>query len=436
MIFISLTSTGLSATYYVSTTGNDSISGDIHNPWKSIQKAANTVLPGDNVIVTSGIYNERVNISRSGSSITMITFSANGNVNIQGFVLNGSFIKIEGFTISPPAGQGVLPAVSISGTYNIVKSCTMSDIPGPGVNLVTGSANCTIQYNTIVRAWINGISVTNGTNHLVEYNDISDSRCSMKGQSWADANGVDFHGSGHIFRGNYIHDIYTANNPGYSPHIDGFQTYVATGKPAATNCIFEKNRVFLMQNAISVEDTTCAWMLEYANGIIIRNNITFVYSGVNTGGGGNSNLIIVDNTFINDITKNTKYWPMGIVITNVSNCKVKNNIFYDNYYKAWDLKGSNPGLDIDYNCIYRSDGKTLSEERKPHDVWNANPMFRDVKQSDYHLQSNSPCIDTGTSLSEVTDDYEDNPRPQGAGVDIGAIEYIVLGSEVKNLRVK
>jgi hypothetical protein len=39
------------------------------------------------------------------------------------------------------------------------------------------------------------------------------------------------------------------------------------------------------------------------------------------------------------------------------------------------------------------------------------------------LQSSSPAIDKGVSVSYITTDYDNNPRLQGAGVDIGAYEY-------------
>ena len=52
-----------------------------------------------------------------------------------------------------------------------------------------------------------------------------------------------------------------------------------------------------------------------------------------------------------------------------------------------------------------------------------NPLFVNPG-SDFHLQSTSPAIDAGLTLSEVTEDYEHNSRPQGSGYDIGAYEYV------------
>ncbi len=59
------------------------------------------------------------------------------------------------------------------------------------------------------------------------------------------------------------------------------------------------------------------------------------------------------------------------------------------------------------------------------------PQFIDPENGDYRLQSNSPCIDSGTTV-ELFDDLDGNPRPKdvpGVGVDgegafdMGAYEY-------------
>lgn len=63
-------------TYYVSFTGKDTTSGRRENPWRSIQHAANSVSPGDRVLIFSGTYNEQVIIGTSGIEHNPIKFSA------------------------------------------------------------------------------------------------------------------------------------------------------------------------------------------------------------------------------------------------------------------------------------------------------------------------------------------------------------------------
>ena len=50
-----------------------------------------------------------------------------------------------------------------------------------------------------------------------------------------------------------------------------------------------------------------------------------------------------------------------------------------------------------------------------------NPLF--LGGGNYELSSNSPCIDTGTAEGAPDTDIEGNPRPRGAGYDMGAYEF-------------
>ena len=59
----------------------------------------------------------------------------------------------------------------------------------------------------------------------------------------------------------------------------------------------------------------------------------------------------------------------------------------------------------------------------PGDLWNIDPLFRNLSAGDYHLQSNSLAIDAGVFLSEVSNDFDGVPRPQGPRYDIGAYEF-------------
>lgn len=100
------------ATYYVSTTGSDSGSGSQDAPWATLQQAADTVQPGDTVIVEAGQYAgfRATTTGASGSVITftaeddaLVTINSLGTDNERDLVeLAGSGIShwtIEGFNI-------------------------------------------------------------------------------------------------------------------------------------------------------------------------------------------------------------------------------------------------------------------------------------------------------------------------------------------------
>jgi len=66
----------LAATRYVSPTGSDSASGTATAPWKTIQHGADSLTPGDTLLLRAGIYREKVELRRGGAANAPITFSA------------------------------------------------------------------------------------------------------------------------------------------------------------------------------------------------------------------------------------------------------------------------------------------------------------------------------------------------------------------------
>jgi hypothetical protein len=57
------------------------------------------------------------------------------------------------------------------------------------------------------------------------------------------------------------------------------------------------------------------------------------------------------------------------------------------------------------------------------------PIYSDISADPrfargIHLGAASPCIDTGTCMGAPTTDFEGDPRPTGAGCDMGADEFV------------
>ena len=79
--------------YYVSPTGSDQNPGTISLPWKTIQKAANSAVPGSTIYIRGGTYNERVNLinrrNTSGAYITIINYPG------ESVILDGTGIGVQ-----------------------------------------------------------------------------------------------------------------------------------------------------------------------------------------------------------------------------------------------------------------------------------------------------------------------------------------------------
>lgn len=114
--FVLSLSAAQAATYYVSKSGNDSTgNGSSGNPWLTIQKAANTAVAGDTVIVRAGIYSDQsgtinVNLGTTGTAGNPITFKSevkwgaviDGTSSSFAFYFgnNVSYITIQDFDIT------------------------------------------------------------------------------------------------------------------------------------------------------------------------------------------------------------------------------------------------------------------------------------------------------------------------------------------------
>jgi len=73
---IFMTKSLLAATFYVSTTGNDSGDGSITSPFATFNKVVSVMNAGDTCIIRAGVYEEELVINKSGSDGNYLTFKA------------------------------------------------------------------------------------------------------------------------------------------------------------------------------------------------------------------------------------------------------------------------------------------------------------------------------------------------------------------------
>jgi parallel beta-helix repeat protein len=109
----SVNANAVAATYYVSTSGSDSNPGSSSQPWRTIQKAANTAAAGDTVTVRAGTYYERVQINVSGTSSQRITFQGERGSNGEWLTIIDGSNPVSGWVAAPEVGSGVYRTTSI-----------------------------------------------------------------------------------------------------------------------------------------------------------------------------------------------------------------------------------------------------------------------------------------------------------------------------------
>jgi hypothetical protein len=121
IVLVCATGGARAATYYVAINGDDANPGTAAQPWRTVQKAANVMVAGDNVLISPGNYAESVTTRAHGSSGARIRFQANppnvptSQIILKQFRVQHRFNVIEGFNLT--GGQD-LNTVTIRLEYN------------------------------------------------------------------------------------------------------------------------------------------------------------------------------------------------------------------------------------------------------------------------------------------------------------------------------
>jgi hypothetical protein len=218
--------TAFGAVYYVAPGGDDAAVGSSDAPWRTIQKAANTVVAGDTVRVRSGNYPERVTESTDGGPDRFITYVADDNVVVYGFSITGDYIRVIGFEITHPTNLGYA-GISVNGASHV--ELLDNNIHNTSATSISPSA----AHFLVIRGNIMNYSGSPGnnsgsgrktiddagssqTNVLIEYNIISHTT------DYVCPNGAKY-----IVRNNVMGPT-TTTDFGGTPHVDGWQANAQT----------------------------------------------------------------------------------------------------------------------------------------------------------------------------------------------------------------
>ena len=98
-------------------------------------------------------------------------------------------------------------------------------------------------------------------------------------------------------------------------------------RDVAHDVLMEKN---LCENAQAQTNHQVGqgFMLQGASNITLRNNIIKAFVGINATESC-TNITLINNTIINDLSLPTEFSPAGATFTDITGLTIKNNIFYD-----------------------------------------------------------------------------------------------------------
>jgi len=443
LLFLAIAVSAQATTYYVSTTGTDANPGSVSKPWRTIQKAANTLAPGDTVLVRSGTYNERVTVGVSGTTNQYITFAAypgeypvvDGtgltppNYESALFWLTGNFyIVIQGFDLrnyitsnqnATPAGiyvEGPSHDIqilnntvrAIENTYNGVAANAFGiAFYGTGSTAAAAISNVLVSGNNIYQLEtgssetmtfngnVTGIQVLNNTVH--DTDNIGIDFIGFEGTSPTES--LD-QARNATCRGNVLYNIDTNGNPayktasGYDPSADGINV------DGGANITIDRNIVSTCDLGIEVASEHAT---HYASNCIVRDNfIHHCYTtGISTGGydssvGYSQNCTFTNNTLYQDDSLQQGNGEIELQY-NVTNCTFKNNILYAN---SQDLLMSNAykqnsGNVVDYNAYYCDDGNSSAQWQWKNVTSTGFSAYKTASGNDSHSEFANPLLILG-----------------------------------------
>ena len=371
LVFAWLASAQLSsaAIYYVAPNGSNSNNGSSAAPFKTIQKAADIVNPGDTVIIRDGIYTgnseDVVELKRSGTASQWITFKAE---NLWGAVLDGQNFTTEvGFDMEPGVG------------YIRIEGLQVQNMIWNGMAL-GGDSHDVYYYRNLIHHI--GRICTDTSGGLVGF---SDKQTSVR--TTYDSNVLYTIGRLHPSDGCSL------TTTRYRNHDHGM--YLRGQNLTIVNNVFYNFK--------------SGWPIQSSEGArnwLISHN-TFAFANPAREGHinlweTNSNITIANNVF---------YQPDRAAIY-INPCGQKTNIVARNNISTGDmLHDSNNGRN---SC----GAFTLANNKVFTDPKLVNPA-----QQNFRLTSSSLAINQADPSFSASVDQEGAPRPQGGGYDMGAFEF-------------
>lgn len=400
------------ATYFVRTDGSDSNTGTSNTSggaWRTIQKAANTIVGGDTAYINEGAYAEAVTINiGDGSAGNYKKFVGVSSPSTTKFTVQDAYCWIEGLTVTNSTVNEIGVRLRASSGNTVITNCTIT-IAGVGIEVdqTAGIDGLLIERNTITNC-NKGIilyGVAGGVGHTVRSNTIV--RLNQHGT----ANDCDYmrimSGANHRIIGNLSYgsstnDINTTGS-GY-PHVDGIQIFAESGNAACTNVLITGNFILDMMAAIQFTDNLGLGH----GGWTITNNVfgrgmPIIYTGETN---GQAIVNMDDAVNVTTFRHNTSV-RMGTaaIFFDCNSVDLGDNVF-ERCGTSYSFTGTTPGQGT-YNQTYPSsspDAGTGDSTADPVLVDFTNPLGPDgipwTADDGWRLQASSPAMNTASDRSD------------------------------------
>jgi hypothetical protein len=162
-------------------------------------------------------------------------------------------------------------------------------------------------------------------------------------------------------------------------------------------------------------------------GIEVQDNSTLVIVNCVAGGNGSHGIETNDNGCTVEVWNSTLANNGGD-----GTRQLRGNLTVTNCILAFN---GDDGLDRDagstnhtYNLSFGNGDNNFEGISAGATEIESDPLFADAAGGDYHLQSNSPAIDSGIdALGTVDDDLDGTARPMGLTWDMGCYEFALIG---------
>lgn len=451
------------AIYYVATDGSNNNSGTIGSPLQTITHAISHISGGDTIYIRGGTYYERVYMSgKSGTaeSPTIISGYLDEEVIIDGSqtilgagsylvqMTTTDYLTLTKLTVANSGMEDLVDGhgggIYVNGAHCVLSNIKMHDINDSGIVLGDLSSDSILEYSE-------GYNLCMNNSDGLPY--------SVDGRTWGA--GMNIRGTGNILRHCVVHDCWgegisiTKATNGLLEDNTIYDTYSSTLYCMnSVNCIVQRNLIYQTKSmgwndsyvtphwstGLHHGNETYVDYMHNTNNKLINNivkgtGILFHVSSLNGG-------ILANNTFVNAYGSNYSGTYYSTYLGG--------NVNYDWNDSSLPEWGILLGGNVYNNIIMQEDTSvsmvitsSVTGNTYSNNIWNKTPnayasgtndiigdpsIHKDgstaagaLSYSYFRLLPNSPAINAGTYIADVSIDYTESVR--GNPPDMGALEY-------------